>query len=74
MPDFRKKSENEGNGINLAYVNMEHLHPRKDAIKRPINPGVFKGIYGGHGIEIIAINYPTDKILQGYICWVNLKD
>ena len=66
IDNYRKKSVNEGSGIDLAYVNLEHYNPRKDTQRRPIKPGVFKGIYGGHGIEIIGINYPSDKILQGY--------
>ena len=67
IENYRKKSVNEGCGIDLAYVNMEHYNPKKDTKRRPINPGIFKGIYGNHGIEIIAINYQSDTILQGYI-------
>jgi len=33
--------------------------------QKPITPGIFKGTYGSHGIEIIEINYPSTYQIEG---------
>jgi len=33
--------------------------------RKPISPGIFKGTYGAHGIEIIELNYPSINVVEG---------
>ncbi|XP_071786201.1 F-box only protein 31-like [Asterias amurensis] len=47
---------------NCAFQKL-HLPGPLDNV--PIQPGLFKGTYGGHGIEIISLKYEEDK-LRGY--------
>ena len=62
--EFLRKSTIGPQGINLKKINLETFIGKDIATPRPISPGIFKGTYGGHGIEIIAIDYPTEDTLK----------
>ncbi|XP_022082239.1 F-box only protein 31-like [Acanthaster planci] len=47
---------------NCAFQKLNIPGPQPNV---PIQPGLFKGTYGGHGIEIICLKYEEDK-LRGY--------
>ena len=44
-------------------LKLEQLHPAllSDDTKVPIKPGFFKGMYGGHGTEIVLLSYDLEK-------------
>jgi hypothetical protein len=60
--NFLKKSKIGRQGVGLKKLNVDkYLKSADSSQPKPIMPGIFKGNYGGHGIEIIGINYATDK-------------
>ena len=64
--NFLQKSKIGRQGVGLKKLNVDKYLKSADSSKpKPIMPGIFKGNYGtppwGHGIEIIGINYATDK-------------
>ena len=67
--NFLRNSEIGRTGIRLERLNLENiLKSNESSEQKPIPPGIFKGNYGalpwGHGIEIIAINYPSSDTLE----------
>ena len=67
--NFLRNSEIGRTGIRLERLDLENiLKSNEPSEKKPIPPGIFKGNYGalpwGHGIEIIAINYPSSDTLE----------
>ena len=53
-------------GIGLERVEIENLYPTNNANlkQHPIRPGIFKGYYEPHGIELIAVHYPDESTLK----------
>ena len=66
VKNFLRKSQIGPSGIGLKQVEMENLYPKNNANlkQRPISPGIFKGYYEPHGIELIALHYPDKSILK----------
>ena len=66
VQNFLRKSQIGPSGIGLKQVEVENLYPRNNANlkQRPIHPGIFKGYYEPHGIELIALHYPDDSTLK----------
>ena len=67
--DFLRNSEIGRTGVRLERLNLENiLKSNESSEQKPIPPGIFKGNYGalpwGHGIKIIAINYPSSDTLE----------
>ena len=57
------KDQLKGIGIDLKFLNIKKLCPDLDTKERPIKPGIFKGTYGSHGMEMIEIDYKGEKFL-----------
>ncbi|KAK2152905.1 hypothetical protein LSH36_315g05031 [Paralvinella palmiformis] len=39
--------------------------PQSPSYSVPIEPGIFKGTYGEHGIEMVLLQYTSDKYVEG---------
>ena len=39
--------------------------PQSPSYSVPIEPGIFKGTYGEHGIEMVLLQYTGDKYVEG---------
>ncbi|XP_071957796.1 F-box only protein 31-like [Antedon mediterranea] len=54
--------------INMQFdssCNFRRLHiPTKRKPEHPVRPGLYKGTYGGHGIELVMVSY-HDDLLHG---------
>ena len=66
VQNFLSKSQIGPSGIGLERVEIENLYPSTNVNlkQRPIRPGIFKGYYEPHGIELIAIQYPDESTLK----------
>ena len=66
VQNFLSKSQIGPCGIGLERVEIEKLYPTNNGSlkERPIRPGIFKGYYEPHGIELIAVYYPDESTLK----------
>jgi len=66
VQNFLNKSQIGPCGIGLERVEIEKLYPTNNVNlkQRPIRPGIFKGYYEPHGIELIAVYYPDESTLK----------
>ena len=49
--------------IDRPLLKLEQLHAQvlPNSANAPIKPGFFKGMYGGHGTEIVLLSYDLEK-------------
>ena len=66
VQNFLSKSQIGPSGIGLKRVEIENLYPTNNVNlkQRPIRPGIFKGYYEPHAVELIAVHYPDESNLK----------
>ena len=49
--------------IDRPLLKLEQLHTQvlPTSMNVPIRPGFFKGMYGGHGTEIVLLSFDLEK-------------
>lgn len=47
--------------------------PSKDRVNVPIQPGLFKGTYSAHGIEILSLDY-NDDLTEVTVTKITVRD